>query len=186
MPQIYFISGVSGVGKTSTIIHLKKLLPADQYDIRDFDEQGVPTGGGPQWHDGETLHWLDVANENAKNNRSTVVCGFQNPKRFRELYKKEEHIPAHLILLHASGDTLRERLLNRHATPESIREINRASGVTLDKFIKDIVSFAPELLSIFQKENLPIVETSTKKPEEVAREISEAILKINSRDVFCE
>lgn len=59
--KIYFVSGVSGVGKTSTLEQLKKLLPANIFDVRDFDERGVPDGGGPLWHNNETHHWLDVA-----------------------------------------------------------------------------------------------------------------------------
>lgn len=55
--KIYFISGVSGVGKTSTLEQLKRLLPANIFDARDFDERGVPDGG-PAWHDNETRHCL--------------------------------------------------------------------------------------------------------------------------------
>lgn len=131
--KIYFISGVCGVGKSSVLKHLKNLLPADKYDIRDFDERGVPDGGGQEWHDRETFHWLETANENSKNNKSTIICGFQNPERFRQLHKKEVHVPATLFLLHASADILRKRLLGRYPNPESILEINRASGVPLDK-----------------------------------------------------
>lgn len=170
-PEVYFVSGVCGVGKSSVLNHLKNLLPADKYDIRDFDERGVPDGGGQVWHDMETFHWLEIANENSKNGKSTVICGFQNPERFRELHKKEVHIPATLFLLHASAETLRKRLLGRYPNPESIVEINRASGVPLDKFVEDNVSFAPQLRTIFEKENLPIIETDAKTSELVAQEI---------------
>lgn len=60
-PQLYFVSGVSGVGKSSTMQHLREMLPADTYDIRDFDERGVPDGGGREWHDAETRHWFEAA-----------------------------------------------------------------------------------------------------------------------------
>jgi isoleucyl-tRNA synthetase len=43
--KIYFISGVSGVGKTSTLEQLKKILPQSAFDVRDFDERGVPEFG---------------------------------------------------------------------------------------------------------------------------------------------
>lgn len=173
--QIYFISGVCGVGKSSVLKHLKNLLPADKYDIRDFDERGVPDGGGQVWHDSETFHWLETANKNSKNNKSTIICGFQNPERFRQLHKKDGHVPATLFLLHASADTLRKRLLGRYPTPESILEINRASGVPLDKFVEDNVSFAPHLLSIFKEDNSPIIWTDSMTPEEVSQEIAKQI-----------
>lgn len=174
--KIYFISGVCGVGKSSVLKHLKNLLPTDKYDIRDFDERGVPDGGGQEWHDGETFLWLDIAKENSKKDKSTIVCGFQNPERFRQLHKKEVHIPATLFLLHASADTLRKRLFGRYPTTESILEINRASGVSLDKFVEDNVSFAPQLRILFEEENSLVIETDTMTPEEVAKEISKQIL----------
>lgn len=99
----------------------------------------MPNGGCQEWHDRETFHWLDIANENSKSGKSTIVCGFQNPERFRKLHDKEKHLPATLFMLHASPETIRQRLLGRYPTPESVLEINRASGVPLDKFVEDNV-----------------------------------------------
>ncbi|MEK7097400.1 MAG: hypothetical protein AAB906_00965 [Patescibacteria group bacterium] len=169
--HIYFISGVCGVGKSSVLKHLRNILPSDKYEIHDFDERGVPDGGGQEWHDRETFHWLEIGKENAKKDKSTIICGFQNPERFRMLHKNDIHVPATLYLLHASADTLRKRLFGRYPTPESILEINRASGVPLDKFVEDNVSFAPELRLIFEKAGAPIIDTEMKTPEEVAKEI---------------
>ncbi|MFA5967281.1 MAG: AAA family ATPase [Patescibacteria group bacterium] len=170
-PIVYFISGVSGVGKSSVIKYLKSLLSADEYDIRDFDERGVPAGGGHEWHNAETLYWLETAAENAELGKSTIVCGFVEPERFWKVYSKENHPPAQLVLLHASNDTIKKRLLSRYQTPESIAEISRAAGVPLDKFIEDILSAAPWLYDIFKKEGAPIIDTENKTPEEVAQEI---------------
>ena len=173
--QIYFISGVCGVGKTSVITHLKNILPAGEYDVRDFDERGVPDGGGLEWHNKETLYWLDIANANAKENKSTIICGFAEPERLGRVHDKEKHLPAQLILLHASGDTIRKRLIGRYPTPESIAEINRAAAVPLDTFIENNVSYAPELKNIFEKAGASIIGTDSKTPAEVAKKISELI-----------
>ncbi len=175
--KVYFISGVCGVGKSSTLKHLKELLPVDAYDVRDFDERGVPDGGGSVWHNNETLYWLDVANENAKDSKSTIICGFADPVRFSKVHDKEKHLPATLILLNASGETIRDRLIGRYPTPESIQEINRASGTELDKFIEGNISYAPELREIFEKENFPIIETDDKTPLEVTQEVIAIIQK---------
>lgn len=175
-PRVYFISGTSGVGKTSTISYLKKLLPPDKFDIRDFDERGVPDGGGPKWHSAETLHWLNVSVENAKQGKSTIICGFNEPGRIRAVLK-DTHPPVELILLHASGDVLRSRLLGRHSTPESINEIQRASGVSLDEFVNNCVSYSPQLRSLFEKEECLVIDTDTKTPEEIAGMIVENITK---------
>jgi broad-specificity NMP kinase len=173
--RVYFISGTSGVGKTTTMSYLKALLPLDKFDIRDFDERGVPDGGGPKWHRKETSHWLDVAEVNAKNGISTIICGFNEPKRVRAVLK-ESHPPVELILLHASGDIIKRRLLGRHSTPESTEEIQRASGVSLEEFIKNCTTHAPQLRTLFEKEECLIIDTDTKSPAEVAEEIARNIL----------
>jgi len=166
--KIYFISGVSGVGKTSTMAHLKNLLSHDFYDIRDLDERGVPDGGGLDWLKNETRYWLNVAKQNAVNNKNTIICGFANPELFREVSIPEEDMPAQLILLHASGEYLEQRLHDRHATPESIKEIERASGVTVDQFVKNNVEFAPKFRAIFEKYDFPIIDTDNRTPLDVA------------------
>jgi len=180
--QIYFISGVCGSGKSSTLKHLKNMLPADTFDIRDFDERGVPDGGGQIWHDRETRHWLDTAMANAKEGKSTIICGFANPEQFKKVHNTEKDIPAELFLLNLSAENIRKRLYGRHSTPKSIEEIERASAIPLDRFIEGNVSFAPELKSIFEKNGSAVIETDDKSPEEVAREIVKIISLSPERD----
>lgn len=175
-PQLYFVSGVSGVGKSSTMKHLKEMLSADKFDIRDFDERGVPDGGGQEWHDAETLHWFEVASENANKGKSTIVCGFANPDRIVKL-RQSHHVPAKLILLHASPEVIRKRLLKRESTPERIKEIERAAGKPLEQFIEDNSDFALQLRTIFDKHRHPIVETDDKTSEEISEEIAALIQK---------
>jgi broad-specificity NMP kinase len=168
--QLYFISGVSGVGKSSTMKHLKEMLPVDEFDVRDFDERGVPDGGGREWHDEETLCWFDIAAENAVSGKSTIVCGFANPDRVMDL-RRPDHIPVQIILLHASPETIRARLLKRESTPERIKEIERAAGKPLEQFIEDCSTFAATLKEIFEKHGYPIIKTDNKDTEEISKEL---------------
>ena len=170
---LHFVSGVSGVGKTATLKQLKKLLP-EQYDVRDLDERGVPDGGGPEWLAAETRHWIDVANENSAKGITTVICGFANPEEFAKIHRDTD-VPASIILLDARGETIQERLLGRYPTRESEKEIERASGTTLEAFIENCVSFAPKLRGIFEAHGMPIVETDTKTPEEVGMAVASII-----------
>ena len=170
--KIYFISGVSGVGKTSTLEHLKKILPKSTFDVRDFDERGVPDGGGPTWHNNETRHWLDVAAQNALSGKSTVISGFTNPEQFKKIHNPEKDIPAQVILLDVSPEVLKKRLYGRHMTPKSKQEIERAAGTSLDEFVEQCASFAPQLRSIFEQHNFPIINTDDKTPEEVSQEVA--------------
>lgn len=175
MSRIYFISGVSGVGKTSTMVGLQKLLPSDKFDVRDFDERGVPDGGGPVWHRTETIHWLTVATQNAVEGKSTIVCGFNEPERILAVHV-ETHPDAELILLHASGDTIRKRLRGRYPSVESEKEIERASGTSLEKFTESCVSYAPTLRHKFEMEDCLIIDTDGKTQDEVAQEITKKII----------
>lgn len=173
--KIYFISGVSGVGKTSTLEQLRKMLSQNTFDVRDFDERGVPDGGGPKWHDSETRYWLDVAASNAVNGKSTVISGFTDPEQFSKIHQPNRDISAQIILLDVSADVLRKRLYGRHRTTESKQEIERAAGVSLDEFVEQCTSFAPKLRSIFEQNNLPIVSTDNKSPEVIAHEVMDII-----------
>lgn len=175
-PKVYFVSGVSGVGKSSTMQYLKRLLPQDRFDIRDFDERGVPDGGGPEWHKRETLTWLHISAENAKEGKSTIICGFNEPERVRAVHSAD-HPEAELILLHAESETVKKRLLGRYPTKESEKEIERAAGMPLVQFAENSSSYAPKLREIFQMENCAIVETDGKTPEAVAAEVARIILQ---------
>lgn len=175
MQKIYFISGVSGVGKTSVMTHLKQILSPEKYDVRDLDERGVPDGGGLEWLGKETRHWLDVAKKNTDDGKSTIICGFANPELLEDIYEPSNDVPVELILLHASGDTLEGRLRGRHSTPENVKEIERASGVSLEKFIENNRSFAPELRTIFENNGSIVIKTDDKTPNEVAKEIIKAL-----------
>ena len=181
--KIYFISGVSGVGKTSTLKYLKDSLDSNFYDVRDLDERGVPDGGGLDWLNNETRHWLDVANDNAQKGKSTIVCGFANPELFGQVYKKDIDIPAQIILLNASAGTIRARLEGRHNTPETVKEIERASGVSLNQFIENNTSFSVDFKNIFEKSKLPIIETDNKNPQEVVSEIVSIIKNLHKMEL---
>ncbi len=172
--KVYFISGVSGVGKSSVMKDLKRLLSQDKYDIRDFDERGVPDGGGFQWHNDETLHWLNMAQENALQGKSTIICGFNEPDRIRKVHGAH-HPPFEIILLNATPDTVAKRLRGRYPTKESEKEIERASGGTLEKFIENCAGYAPTMRKLFEDDKRPIIDTDTKTPTEVAEEILQYI-----------
>ena len=87
--EMYFISGVSGVGKTSSMEILKTDLP-EQYVVKDFDERGVPKGGGRPWRLNETKYWILEGKRAALDEKILVVCGLVNPEELDEMEKQRK------------------------------------------------------------------------------------------------
>lgn len=87
-------------------------------------------------------HWINVGNENAVKGVSTIICGFAQPEGLAEV-GLEGDLEVCPIMLDASDDTLRSRLMGRHTTPQSIAEIERASGQPVSEFIDKMVADAP-------------------------------------------
>lgn len=172
---MYFISGVSGVGKTSLVPFLKSHLGADAFDVRDFDERGVPDGGGQAWHDAETRHWLDTALRNAEDGKSTIVCGFSLPEIVRRV-STGGNLPWYIFFLDASAGVIRKRLLSRHSTHQSKEEIERAGGLPLERFIEKMIADAPVVRALCEKEGCTIIDTDNETPESVAKEVIARIL----------
>lgn len=133
-PSIILITGVNGVGKTSLIPYLTEALP--ETEVHDFDERGVPSGADREWRHAETAHWLDLGRSNIAQGVSTIICGYMKPKEASGLSLQME-IPIIVCVLTANGDVLAQRIHSRYQTEESIAELYRTTGKTVEKFIED-------------------------------------------------
>ena len=163
MKQIYFITGVNGVGKTSIIEHLKSLLRGG-FEIHDFDERGVPSNTGRQWRIDETKHWIGLSLANSVKSIKTIICGFARPS--------EQNNPSvGFVLLDANAETIKKRLCNRYQTPESIEIIERVSGKTVEQFIQDNINFSATMRNEAKQYGITIIDTNNLSLEEVAKEV---------------
>lgn len=174
MPTIYFISGVSGVGKTSIISHLKKLLN-NQFEVHDFDERGVPTGADHAWRLAETKYWIDFGYQLCQQNKTLVLCGFANPDELETMTKDAPDINAKIILLDADAQLIEKRLRQRNENKAVQDDLKRVTGSQTESFIKNNTEFVPILRNICQKHNCLIIDTSDLTPEEVAEQVSRQI-----------
>ena len=110
--KIYFITGVSGTGKTAIIPYLKSHLSEKDYSIHDFDERGVPKGVDSKWRQKETKYWIEMGYKNAKRGISTIICGISRPSEAKELMQPD--YPEILYcLLAASKEKIEQRLNKR-------------------------------------------------------------------------
>ena len=171
MKKIIFVTGVNGVGKTTAIRSLKSQLDSG-FEVHDFDEQGVPVKATRQWRLEKTKYWIGLGTKNAEKGIITIVCGFVRPSEIND------NDTVGFILLDANDDTIRERLSNRHQTPESIQRIESVTGKKLEKFIADNANFATVMRQEVAGFGETIVDTNNKTPDVVGKEVIDAVEKL--------
>ena len=165
------------MGKSALIPYLKLLLNKKHYDVHDFDERGVPSNADRKWRIKETKYWLNLGKMNIKNNISTVICGFSNPK---EIINNDY---TEFIFLDAESGTIKQRISGRYQTEKSRKEIERVSGNTVEKFIKDNIDFVETFRNICQNDKrCSIIDTNNKSPKKVAEQVVKVIEQRHERN----
>ena len=173
-PKIYFVSGTCGVGKSAIIPHLKSLLSHEQYNIRDFDERGVPDGADRTWRKSEIKKWLEIGTTASQKGISTIICGFVETVDFESA--DSENIPEiEIILLDADTETIRKRLTGRYTKDGLFNENQKVTGKPVSKFIEENVYYCNILRKKCQEEGCKIINTSHLDPKAVAKKVTELI-----------
>lgn len=108
---IIFITGVSGVGKSSVVPKLRELMPS--FAIHDFDEVGVPEDVDVAWRLKTTDHWLKQAKENMSQGKSTIICGVSKPEEVLDSSEFSHTLNLRFGLIKISDSLIRERLTER-------------------------------------------------------------------------
>lgn len=171
--SLYFISGVSGVGKTAVIPYLKSLLPAN-FEVHDFDEGGVPTGADHAWRIGRTREWINSGNQKSIKGVSLIVCGFTNPDEIKIIKKEFPNLDIRIILLDGEAGVIEQRLLNRNNKIEVKEDLERVVG-SVDAFIENNTRFIPVLREICKKQACSIIDTTYLEPKIIADRLIELI-----------
>lgn len=166
-PKTYFIIGANGVGKSTLLPLLKDLLSGSLFALHDFDERGVPDNADKLWRLSETAYWFEVAGENKTKGISTIICGFVKPVEVGDM--------ADIILLDVNASSLEDRLNGRYQTAESVDELKRMTGKTVEKFIADNVWVASVLRKECCEKGYFVVDTSNLAPQEVARRVCDIL-----------
>jgi len=164
--KIYFISGVCGVGKSSIMPHLRKIL-GDTFEVRDFDERGVPDGADHSWRMSEVKKWLEVGEDLLRENKTLVVCGFVKKKDF-----EGDNLPVEIIVLDADAETIRKRLMNRYSKDGIFDETIKVIGKPVNEFIESNVYYCKIMREECTKDGCKIIDTFHLSPEQVAGEVA--------------
>lgn len=172
--KTYFIIGANGVGKTTTLTFLRGLLSKDNFNIYDFDERGVPDNADKTWRKSETRYWLKLGEENTKLGKSTIICGFSKPEEIEEISNDLIERPT-VIFLDADANTISERIKSRYLNEESISELLRTTGKSVEKFVMDNIYYSNFLRESCVKYGYIIIDTTGNKPEEVSSKVISCI-----------
>ena len=170
---LYFISGVSGVGKTAVIPHLKLLLPA-HFEIHDFDEGGVPSGADHVWRIGRTREWINLGNQKSTEGITIIVCGVSNPDEIETIQKDFPGLDVKTILLDGDEKIIEQRLRDRNNDSNVKADLERVVG-SAEAFIENNTRFATVLREICKKHGCDIVDTTDLDPQTVAKRLFEII-----------
>lgn len=168
---------MNGVGKTSIMPSLKKLLPISQYEIHDFDERGVPAKADGNWRISETKYWVDLGVELISKGRSIIVCGFVKPSDFQEMLS-DDSLGITSIFLDARPEIIRQRLVGRYTKDGYFDESQVVIGKPINVFIDGNIYISQKMKKTFEELNCPIINTSNLDPESVAKQVSRVILDI--------
>ena len=162
----FFITGVSGVGKSTALRQAGDAAGADRrLCFRDIDEVGVPTGVDTKWRREQVARWLEEAARLHRQGRRLVLAGVVEP---------DDLDPAAVVaprfcLLDASDAVLAARLLERSRAPESAADLLRVTGQTPHEFVDAVTRHAAVLRASFTgRSDTTVIDTSSLTPEHVA------------------
>lgn len=155
IPPLFIVTGASGVGKTTVVAELRRLLP-------DWEVFETDILHGVDWQQVK-CNWLRIAHAIAQNGRLTMLCGTLLPEEVDQCDHRPCFSQIYYLNLHCDDETRAARLRARPAW----------RGCDED-FIEKQRKFAQWLLdhaAIDFDPPLPTVDTTTNTPRMVAEEI---------------
>jgi shikimate kinase len=172
IPSIIFLSGASGVGKTSIVKKLKAHYHSfDDYAFVHFDSIGVPSpeetieqaGSGEKWQELTTYRWIEKITIEYPNKQIVVIEGQVNLDFIEAACRKFEIARYFIVLIDCDWEIMRDRLIHDRQQPELVNQ--------------DMKNWAIFLREQAQRKKLPIIDTSHQVLEEIVRSVNVILLQ---------
>lgn len=170
-PQLFIITGVNGIGKSTIIPELKNVLDSTNFVVHDFDERGVPDNADREWRKSEIKHWFTIAEQNISKNLSTVVCGFMKMSDIKYALENGHSIKVSVCVLDASPETISSRILSRYLTTENLIKLKHTTNKTPEKFVSDNIWVASKFREEANENAYYLLDTNEQKPDEIATSV---------------
>jgi len=130
MKKIIFITGASGVGKTTILKKLKEKNLNANWLFLHFDLAGVPStenmikefGSPEKWQKAMTFKWIDDLVNNHQDKEIVILEGQVNFDFIKDGFFKHEFKNYKIVHIDCSKDVMMERLKNERNQPELATE----------------------------------------------------------------
>jgi shikimate kinase len=165
-PSILFLSGASGVGKTSIVEKLKAHYSSDNYAFVHFDSIGVPSpeemiekvGSGERWQELTTYRWVEKIAIEYQDKQLVIIEGQVNLDFIEAACHKFKITRYFIVLIDCDWKTMRERLVHNRQQPELVNQ--------------NMKNWATFLRKQAHQKSLPIIDTSNQTLEQVMESIN--------------
>jgi adenylate kinase family enzyme len=170
-PAILFISGASGVGKTTVLQTLKQRDVNRRYVFVHYDSIGIPTreemiaeaGSLGNWQEITTHRWIKEISEKYQSTRVVIIEGQSNLDFISDAFRKNGVTRCATVLLDSDWDTVKDRLIIYR---------NQSHLVTDD--MKNWLSY---LRNQAQQRGIRIVDTARQSPDQIAQVIETEVIE---------
>ena len=167
---IVFITGASGVGKTTLLDNLKeKYSHKPDWEFLKFDSIGVPPdeemvreyGSGENWQREKTFEWIQKMVCGFPDKKLIVLDGQANLQFIRAGFERQKFFNYQIILLDCAQETVIHRLIEERQQPWLASEQ-----------MKNWLKFLRDQAEQFRQ---PVINTAQNSPDEVVGQFEQIL-----------